>query len=96
MTNTVNDLRNKKLVQSPDIISSKLGADIVVMNPVSGKYLALNQVAAAIFEMLARPHTPEEVTEHLMQQFDVTPGQCVEESLTCIGDMLDKGLLREA
>ncbi len=97
MTTTItNEIRDRKYVQSPQVVSSKLGEDIVVMNPETGKYLALNPVAAVIFETFAQPHTPAEVIERLMQQFNVDEHQCTAESIACIRDMLDRELLKEA
>lgn len=96
ITSVINEIQNRKLVQSPQVISSKLGEDIVVMNPETGKYLALNPVAAVIFEAFSRPHTPEEVVDLLIQTYQVSKEQCTEESTACINDMLEKKLLQEA
>lgn len=93
---TLNEHDNKKLVQSPQVVSSQLGDDVVIMHPDTGKYLALNPVAAAIFNALAQPHTPAEIVDMLMQQYQVSKEQCTAESLSCIHDMLAKKLVQEA
>ncbi len=94
--NTNDKLPDTKLIQSPLVVYSKLGNDMVIMNPENGKYHALNNVAATIFEIFSKPHTPADVVESLMQQYDVSKEQCTKESMACINDMLDKKILQQS
>lgn len=87
---------NKKMIRSPQIVTTNLGSDLIALNPATGQYLALNSVAAAIFEIYSQPNTLEEVVEQLLQQYDVEPSQCAKETEACIHTMLQKELLIEA
>ena len=82
-----------KYIAGPRIVCSPLGSDMIALNPDTGKYLALNPVAALIFEMLREPRSTEEIVNKLTEQFDVSHTQCMDETSACIGTMVELGLV---
>jgi len=45
-----------KFVRNKRLLASRMDDEIVMMHPESGKYFALNPVAARIWELLETPH----------------------------------------
>jgi len=44
-----------------------------------GKYFSLNQSATAIWELLEKPLTADEICDFLSEEYEVDPGQCGKE-----------------
>jgi len=82
-----------KYIASPQIVCSPLGEDMVALNPDTGKYLALNPVAVAIFEMLREPQTAEELVSKLTERYDVSHNQCMDETTACLNTMMELGMV---
>lgn len=62
-------------------LSNPVGDETLLLDLTSGDYVALNETAARIWDMLREPRTVRELTDALGDEFDVDPGQCLAETL---------------
>jgi len=67
--------------------------EIVMMHPESGKYFALNPVAARIWELLETPHNLQEIVSKLLTEFDVTPETCKAQVSDFLENISEKKLI---
>lgn len=85
-----------RYVRSEKALATPVDDELVMFDAESGKYYGLNEVATAIWERLAKPHTLEELVDGLTAEFDVAPEQCREEVAAFIPRLVERGLLEEA
>ncbi|EDM25713.1 hypothetical protein LNTAR_13227 [Lentisphaera araneosa HTCC2155] len=81
------------LQRNPEIISSKIDDEVVMMSIEEGKYFGLDPIGSIIWELLDEPQSLEQILPILMQEFDVTEAQCEKDCMTFILDMIDKKTL---
>ncbi len=81
------------IVNNKKFISSGFGDEIMLMNLESGDYIGLNTVSADIWRQSENQSTAQEIINYLLQNYNVEENVCKAEALTCIEQMLEKGLL---
>ena len=57
--------------KNPDIIWKNVKGEIVLLNPVSGKYYGLNKVGCAFWEKVDGKRNLSEITSSLLEDFNV-------------------------
>lgn len=67
--------------------------DIVALDPALGQCFGFNNVAAAVWRYLSEPRTVEELTTHLLEQYDVDALQCRVQLEELLEDMVGKQLI---
>jgi hypothetical protein len=88
---------NKKYRISPEVLSSRLDDEVVLLSIQGGFYYSLEPVASRIWIILSeRPATLTELVEHLMEEFDVDPETCIQDVMSFIDDMKAKKLILSA
>lgn len=85
-----------RYIRSEKALATPVDDELVMFDGESGKYYGLNEVATAIWERLAQPHTVDELVESLTNEFDVAPERCREELETFIPHLLKRGLIEKA
>ncbi len=60
----------------PEIISSKIDNDIVMMSLELGKYYGLNPVGRRIWELFETPQSITDIMRVLIVEYDVSPDDC--------------------
>ena len=68
-------------------LSNRVGEETILLDLHTGDYIALNETAASVWEILHQPCTVQELTVALGQAYDVAPDQCVEETLDFLRGM---------
>ena len=87
-------LSNQTILQrNPEIISSKIDDEIVMMSIEEGKYFGLDPIGSIIWDLLEKPRSLEEIIPLLQEKFDVSDDQCQEDCSTFILEMIDKKTL---
>jgi hypothetical protein len=87
-------LTNKTtLKRNPEIISSKIDDEVVMMSIEEGKYFGLDPIGSIIWELLEEPLSLENIIPKLVEEFDVDEEQCFQDSSSFILDMLNKKTL---
>lgn len=81
------------IVNTEKFISSNIGDEIILMNLETGNYVALNIVSADIWKQAEKETSGQTIINYLLQQYNVEEETCRAQTMTCIEDMLEKGLL---
>lgn len=55
----------------PGLASADLGGEAVVLDPASGRYFGLNEVAARILELVREPRAVSHIENVLASEYDV-------------------------
>lgn len=84
-----------KYIQNKEIIQSKIGDEVVMLDMESGFYFGLNSVASVIWSMMETEISFNELIDHLMARFDVGRSLCESDTRELISQMLDKKIIRE-
>ena len=82
------------VVATKDHLSCDLAEEAVVLHLTSGAYFGLNEVAAAVWNLLQAPHTVEEIETHVLSQYKVEREQCERDLSRLLGDLAQAGLLQ--
>lgn len=65
--------------KNPDIIWKNVKGEIVLLNPVSGKYYGLNKVGCAFWEKVDGKRSLSEITSSLLEDFNVEKERLVKD-----------------
>jgi hypothetical protein len=87
------NLDNILFQRKKDLLSSRMDQETVMMHPESGKYFSLNPVATRIWELLITPHTLDDIVKILLDEFEVEPQICKNETKEFIEKLLEKDIL---
>lgn len=85
-----------QLVRNEALLTAPIGSDTAMLDMDSGKYFVLPEVAAFIWERLARPSTAEELCVELQERYEVTAERCRADVLAFLQKAHDRGLVRPA
>jgi len=65
-----------KVERRGDWLSARVGDELVMMSAESGYYIALTEVGARIWELIAEPMELDDLCAQLGREFEVTPQTC--------------------
>jgi hypothetical protein len=77
-------------------LSNPVGDDVMLLDLATGDYVALNEPAARIWDMLREPRSVRELTDALERIFDVEPERCLTDTLAFLRRIDALRLLSEA
>jgi hypothetical protein len=75
---------------------SMIDDEVVMLSLKNGEYYALNSVASRIWEIIEERKTVNEILQILMEEFEVDETTCLQDTLECLADFRQKGLISEA
>lgn len=78
---------------SPDALATRVGDEIVLVDLKTDRIYSLNRTAARIWELMCVDCDRAEVERHMLEEFDVTPGQLAAAIDEVIMSMTQDGLL---
>lgn len=78
---------------SPDIQVRILDGEAVLLNIQTGAYFGANKVATLIWELYAQGLTMQEVTDRIVERFEVDQARAEADVRAFTQMLLDKGLL---
>ncbi|OGT42724.1 MAG: hypothetical protein A3F42_06275 [Gammaproteobacteria bacterium RIFCSPHIGHO2_12_FULL_37_34] len=81
-----------QLMRNPDIFSSEIDENLVVMD-MEGNYFALNLTAQTIWELLENPCSYEQLLKYLFKTYDIESQPCRLDVETFLTDMLQYKLI---
>jgi hypothetical protein len=81
-------------IQNKEVIQSRIGDEIVMLDVESGFYFGLNSVASVIWDMMKEKVDLRTVVDALMKEFDVDRSTCESDTLELIGQMVEKKIIR--
>lgn len=82
------------LIRSDDILESDLGTEKVMMSIEQGRYFGLNEVGKMIHDACDGKLTLGEVTQKLLEDFEVDPQECESKVLDFSAQLVGQGLLK--
>ncbi|WP_066662873.1 MULTISPECIES: PqqD family protein [unclassified Sphingomonas] len=80
-------MTDAKWTRNDDWVGTAIEDSFVMVNIGNGSYVALNETARAIWEVLDAPRTQAEIEASLRAQFDVTPDACTAAVTRTLADM---------
>lgn len=83
-----------KLVRAPEMLSTDLDEETVLMSIDAGAYYGLEGPARCIWENLETPLTFSALVERLVKEYSVAPETCAADVEKFLAEMEREGLLR--
>lgn len=81
------------VLATPSQVSSDLGDEVVVLEMKAGAYFGLEGVAARVWQLLSEPRTVREITQTLLEEYDVEEERCRRDVEALIERLEDRGLV---
>ena len=83
-----------KYIQNAEIIQSKIGEEVVMLDMESGFYFGLNSVASIIWGMMENEISFEDLCDQLTEQFEVERAVCEADTQELLVQLLQKKIIR--
>ena len=83
-----------QVVLSQEIAVADLGDEAVILDPASGTYFGLNEVAARILTLAGEPTTVGQIVDRLLDEFDVERGVLSADVDAFVRDLAERGMLQ--
>lgn len=94
MSQNRNNEKKPKWKVTPEILSSKIDEEIVLLSIELGFFSSLDPVGSTIWEILSkRPSAVEELSCQLMEEYEVDKETCMRDVQEFIEDMVSKKLI---
>ena len=84
---------NSFIRRNPELVSSDLDGETVMMSIESGEYFGLDSVGSRIWELLETPTTVANLVDILVDEFEVSREECEADTIDFLNQLLDKHLL---
>lgn len=84
---------DERLTRNPELISRKLGDELVILDADGTKLITLNETAAAIWEMLDGQKSIQRVVERLVASYSVDEATAREDVVETARRFLSEGLV---
>lgn len=89
-----NQLADKDILKrNPELLSSKIDTETIMMSMHDGNYYGLNEVAGRIWEILEKEMTYAELIRNLLEEFDVDESTCRNDVAGFLNKLEDKKLI---
>lgn len=85
-----------KLTRSESIVFTSLDDTIVMMDVNEGHYYELDPVATRIWELIDAGSTVEAICDALVDQYEVDPQECRQDTLEFLERAAERGLVLAA
>ena len=77
----------------PELIYSKVGDEIVLLNMETGDYFKVNSVGSRIWDLINNPMKVSEICSVLLSEYEITAEVCEKEVLSFISLLKEKSFL---
>lgn len=81
------------LKRNPEQIFSTVDQDIIMLSLEEGKYFALNEAGARIWELMEHPILVETLINKLLDEFEVSNNKCNIETLNLLNELHENKLV---
>ncbi|MEY2648846.1 MAG: hypothetical protein RL282_1559 [Bacteroidota bacterium] len=79
--------------QNKEIMQSKIGEDVVMLDIDTGFYFGLDAVGSTIWSHLSHPISFEELISCLMSKYDIDQETCETETRLFLKQLLEKNII---
>lgn len=80
---------------APDVVFCELQDRLVLLDTRQGTYFSLNPVAALCWELLARPHSLDDLTRGVAIEYSISEADCRDDITQLLTDLAAAGLVEE-
>ncbi len=81
------------VLRNPDQVYTVIDDEVVFLSFNTGEYVALNATATQIWEKIYTPTVVEELINGLLVEYDVLRDKCNLETIECLNDLLERGII---
>ena len=81
-------------IQNKEVIQSKIGDEVVMLDVESGYYFGLNSVASVIWDMMKERINLDTMVKLLMKEYDIDKETCEADTLELLEKMIEKKIIR--
>lgn len=81
------------LKRKQDQLFSEIDGEVIMLSIENSEYYGMDKVGSRIWQLLENPVSLSEIIEALMEEYDVTVGQCTEDTKNFIGQLAEKNLI---
>lgn len=81
------------IMRNPDVPSTEMNGEHVVMDLTSGKYFSLQGTAGIIWQMLSAPQTEVNLITQLAKQYQIDQTTCQNDTRPFLDQLQAKGLI---
>jgi len=80
--------------KNPQIITKKIGEQLVILDPIAGEIRSLNQTASLIWENIEPKKNVEEIIKKICQEYEVSVKKSQKEVVVFLDKYLKIGLIK--
>jgi len=84
---------NSIIKRNPELVSSDIDGEKVMMSIESGEYFGLDPVGGRIWELIENPIQVNILIEKLLDEFEVEKELCEADTLDFLNQLLEKNLI---
>jgi hypothetical protein len=81
------------VVATKNQVSCALGEESAILNMQNSVYYGMNSVGTRVWNLLQQPKSIREIRDALVDEYDVTPGECERDLLKLLEQMKTEGLI---
>jgi hypothetical protein len=85
----------ERFVQNKEVIQSKIGDEVVMLDIESGFYFGMNSVGSEIWSHLSEPITIDDLINKLMERFDIDRATCEKDTIEFMNQLFEKNIIRK-
>lgn len=80
--------------RNPNIVSSEIDNEVVMMDENFEFYFGLHAIGTEVWNLLEQPNSIEKIAKKLLQKYDVSNEQCVDDLKSLFADFLENGMIQ--
>ena len=93
MTTAEDIVMTTRILASDKVVGCEIDGEIVLLHLDTGTYFGLNPVGAEIWNFVRDERSIEEIRDHLLSLYNVTPSRCESEVKALVGKLASQGLV---
>ena len=78
---------NNLITRVPDLMSTRVDEDVVILNMQTDTYVALDAIGRRIWDLLETPRRVDEICQQLSQEFSGDPEQITTDVLAFLNEL---------
>ncbi|MBM7604634.1 hypothetical protein JOC75_002637 [Metabacillus crassostreae] len=86
--------RQHLICQNEGNIVSDMDGETVMLSIENGKYYNLGEIGGAIWELIKKPITMEQLINQLLEKYAVDPAQCEDQVIVFVNSLNKEGLVK--
>ncbi len=87
---------DSKIIRHPDIISTDMDGETVMMSIAQGEYYGLTDVGSYIWEFMTTPISIQDLSLKVLDEFEIDESTCQQDLLTYAEQLIEKGVAQLA